>query len=972
MSAEKDCEKRLRPYLSPAAVWALSVGTSIGWGSLFITGNTYLPTAGPLGSMIGMMIGAVIMIIISRNYHHLINKFPQSGGAYSYVKETFGYDHGFICSWFLVLTYIAMLWANATAIPLFAGYFMGDVFRFGFHYSIFGYEVYLGEALLSIVSILIIAFLCTKGRRIVSVLMISMIIIIIAGIMVCFAASLFSTDRTADYFGPAFIPEKSHFRQILRIACISPWAYIGFENISHSAEEFRFKKKRTFGILSVSVITTVILYVSIILLSVSAYPPEYSSWIEYIMDLENLSGIRGLPPFYAAYHYLGNTGIILLLLSMISLILTSLIGNFVSLSRLLYSMAKDEIIPKYFTALNNRHIPNRCIWLVAVLSVMIPFLGRSAIGWIVDVTTIGATIIYGFVSAAALKTARSNGSKAEFFTGITGLIFMIGFALYLLLFNLLSSDSMGSESYFLFTIWSVLGFVFFFNVLKRDNANKFGRSTVVWIALLLLILFTSLIWMSQSAMNSARLSMEEVRDHYSSSDMKDKAEKESGEEFMDNELQKLRSSNVKSMAVVIILFAVSLSIHILLQQKHKNLEREKMRVEEGSRAKSRFLFNMSHDIRTPMNAIVGFTHLARQEGITQDEKDQYLIKIENSGQQLLGIINDVLDMSRIENGKMELMPVAIDLRQILSEIKDLFSSQMESKKINYTLEAVNLEHPWIMCDKNRFFRIILNLVSNAYKFTGENGSVAVTITESGYNGDHADYELKVKDTGIGMSREFLKNMFNPFEMERSSTASGIQGTGLGLSITKGITEMMGGTIEVKSEPDKGTEMTVKLSFPTTEPAVDHTTEKRLTDVLDYSLFRLLLVEDNSINLEIAKMILSRTGFVVDTAENGKIALEKVEQSPPYTYDVILMDIQMPVMNGYDATREIRALSDKRLADIPIVAMTANVFQEDIQAAHNAGMDGHIAKPLDVKVMMQTLSDILIQAMKDGKISGNKK
>lgn len=959
---------KLTPYLSPAAAWALSLGTSIGWGSLFITGNTYLPQAGPAGSIIGMVIGAVIMIIMARNYHYMMNIYPDSGGAYTFAKKSFGYDHGFLCSWFLALTYLAMLWANATALPLFANYFLGDFFHFGFHYNVFGYEVYLGEALLSMVSILIIALLCAKTKKGMGIFMVILALSLTVGITICFSSHFFSSESSQFSNKPYFVPDTNPLLQILRIACISPWAFIGFENISHSTEEFKFPRKKTFSVFTVSIISATLLYSFVVLLSISAYPPEYNSWLDYIKDLHNLNGIKGLPPFYAANHYLGSFGTILLLAAMLALILTSLIGNLTALSRLLYAISKDGIIPDRFSKLSKKGIPSNAIWLIAGLSILIPFLGRSAIGWIVDVTTIGATIIYGFISVSAFRLAHSRKDKTECVTGIVGLILMVFFVLYLLVFDMLSANSLEPESYFIFTIWSALGFIFFVWVVKKDKEKKFVRSTVVWIALLVLVLFTSLVWISQSAMSSARHSMEHMKEHYTDESYTQERNDEEEEAFIDNETQELRNSIVKSMGAVILLFGVSMGIQVMLQKKHENLEREKMAAEEGSRAKSRFLFNMSHDIRTPMNAIIGFTHLARKDGISEEDKDKYLVKIENSSQQLLGIINDVLDMSRIENGKMELDPAPMNLDHVLEEMKDLFSAQMESKKIKYTVTSENLEHPWVMCDKNRFTRIPLNLVGNAYKFTNENGRISLIIRETGFSDDKADFELCVKDNGIGMSPEFAEHMFTPFEMERSSTISGIQGTGLGLSITKAIAEMMGGTINVKSEVGKGTEFIVSISFQIAEAIIEKANDNPQDESIDHSKFNILLVEDNAINLEIAKMILGSSGFGLDTAENGKIAFEKVEGSEPYTYDIILMDVQMPVMNGYESAKAIRSLADKKKADIPIIAMTANVFQEDIMTARDAGMDDHIAKPLDVNVMMKTIDNMIVKSMNDGRIA----
>ena len=953
--------RKLTPYLSGAGAFSLALGTSIGWGSLVVTSNTYLAQAGPAGSLLGLVAGALIMLIISRSYHYMMNSIPDAGGVYAYAKETYGYDHGFISSWFLALTYVAMFWANATALPLFAENFLGEMFHFGLHYRVFGYEMYFGEALLSVAAILLSALFCSHYRKRTARIMVILCGIFTACILFVFCVSMARGGASTPLFLPAFAPDSPPFAQFLRIVCISPWAFIGFESISHSAEEFRFNRKKVFGILCAAVVVALLLYTTLILLSVSARPERFESWADYISQLGALEGDESLPAFYAAGRYMGRAGIVLLVVALFALILTSLIGNLTALSRLLYAMGKDEVASSRFAKLNAHHIPDQAIWFVALCSLPIPFLGRAAIGWIVDVTTIGATIIFGFVSASAFKMARSRGERREMAAGLAGLILMVGFALYLLLFNLLSSDALQAETYFLFTVWAVFGFLFFISLLRRDYAKKFGKSTVVWIALLLLVLFTSLVWMSQRTMDSTMRSIEAVRGHFGG----EAAElTQADEAFLQLEMTELRRANVRSMLVVITLFTVSLGIHILLQRKHEALEREKMRAEEGSRAKSRFLFNMSHDIRTPMNAIVGFTHLARQPDVPPEKKDEYLEKIEASGEQLLGIINDVLDMSRIENGKMDLIPAPMSLPDAVSEVSDLFRTQMEEKGVTFRTECEALSDPYVLADRNRLNRVLLNLISNAMKFTEKGGTVSVLLRQTGRGKDEGYYELIVRDTGIGMSTEFVQNVFTPFERERTATVSGIQGTGLGLSIAKSIVERMGGKIQVQSEQGKGTEFMVTLSLPVAEAPAAPAREEEGKPTLDFTKMRLLLVEDNAINMEIANMILTQAGFLVDTADDGRAAVEIMRETKPGFYDAILMDIQMPVMNGYEATKAIRALPDPGISSIPIVAMTANVFQEDVQAAKNAGMDAHIGKPLDVEKMLGTLTQVLEHRAKE--------
>ena len=413
-----------------------------------------------------------------------------------------------------------------------------------------------------------------------------------------------------------------------------------------------------------------------------------------------------------------------------------------------------------------------------------------------------------------------------------------------------------------------------------------------------------------------------------------------------------------------ILFGGSIFVFIMLMlmqrmfdkiRENERLEAELAAAEEASKAKTRFLSNMSHDIRTPLNAIIGYTTLAEGDGVTPGEMKGYIGKIDKAGHQLLNIVDDVLEMSRIESGKMELEPSSVNLEDCVKEAGDLVRNQLESKHISFDVSC-DVTHRWVLCDKNRLNRALMNLLCNAGKFTEENGSVSLRLKELAEFDNIGDYEIRVKDTGIGMSPEFVEHLFTPFERERTSTVSRIQGTGLGMAITKSIIDMMGGTIEVATEKGKGTEFIVTVSLPIVEVDDEGAAEK--PEIATFEGMRALLVEDNEINREIAQMLLTQAGFEIDTAVNGKEAIDVVSASEPGFYDVVLMDVQMPVMDGYTAAKAIRSLPDPELSAVPIIAMTANAFQEDVRTAEEAGMNGHIAKPLDVPAMMATLARVL--------------
>ena len=393
-------------------------------------------------------------------------------------------------------------------------------------------------------------------------------------------------------------------------------------------------------------------------------------------------------------------------------------------------------------------------------------------------------------------------------------------------------------------------------------------------------------------------------------------------------------------------------------QENEQLEVRLSAAEEASKAKTFFLSNMSHDIRTPLNAIIGYTTLANREGVTSEEKSRYIDQIGMAGRQLLDIVNDVLDMSRIESGKFNLEPTCVNLENCVREVCELVRIQLEAKKIELSVSCV-VSHQWVLCDKVMLDRALMNLLCNAGKFTEENGSVSLRLLELTSSDETGSYEIRIKDTGIGMSKEFSERLFIPFERERTSTVSRIQGTGLGLAITKSIVDMMGGSIAVQTEKGKGTEFIITVDFPLAEPEKEICSSEG--DEISFEGMRALLVEDNMINMEIAQMLLDQSGFLVETAENGKIALEMTAASEPGYYDVILMDIQMPVMDGYTAAKEIRNLPEPGLAGIPIIAMTANAFQEDIKKAEEVGMNGHIAKPLDIPDMKSTLQRVLKNA-----------
>ncbi|MBR3016950.1 MAG: amino acid permease [Clostridia bacterium] len=572
---------KLQPYLSPLAVWALSVGSAIGWGSLVVTSSSYLSKAGPLGSIIGLLIGFVMMLMVANHYHFLANRYPGTGGLYNYVKYIFGYDRAFLIAWFMFLVYIAIFWANATSLPLFARYFLHGAFKIGYLYTVFGYEVYLGEALVTLAAIALVGLLCLKSKKATARCMEILALLFTVGITVCFAAAMIGHRASGMTMEPAFIPDTGVFRQVIRIAFISPWAFIGFESVSHSAAEYRFKHSNMFKVLVISLVVTTALYIFVILLSVSAYPAGCESWLDYISRLDEFEGIEGLPAFYAANYYLGSAGVYILMASLLALILTSLIGMLRALSRLCYAVAQDGILPERFAKLNEKQIPVDTILLILLISLPIPFLGRTTIGWIVDTTTIGAVILYGFASVAVFKASGQEGCKKDRIISGFCLFLLAAFLIFLLFPSAFSDHTIETETYALMTAWSILGLVFFNGVIRKDHARKFGKAIIVWIALLAFIMVMTMTWAER--VNEARedLIVEDIHNYYD-------GEADSGTLAMDEDsfltVQRVRLHDANNTSVMVIAALFGVSLVVMLVNHFSMKKWEQRAIEERDEA----------------------------------------------------------------------------------------------------------------------------------------------------------------------------------------------------------------------------------------------------------------------------------------------------------------------------------------------------------------------------------------------------
>ena len=391
----------------------------------------------------------------------------------------------------------------------------------------------------------------------------------------------------------------------------------------------------------------------------------------------------------------------------------------------------------------------------------------------------------------------------------------------------------------------------------------------------------------------------------------------------------------------------------------KELEKAVLEAKNANEAKTRFLFNMSHDIRTPMNAIIGFSELLEKHIDEKDKAIDYLGKIKSSSNFLLSLINYVLEMARIESGKLALKKEVGCVTELIESLTDVFEPGVKKKFITYSCE-IDIQHKYVICDEIKVREIFINIIGNSVKYTPEGGKISVSVKEEPFEKEnYIAYRIIVEDNGIGMSKEYLPHIFEEFSREHTSTESKVTGTGLGLPIVKSLIDMMGGTIEVESQLGCGTKMNVVLPFElASEKQILEEKQKEKEKISDSILGkRVLLAEDNELNAEIAMTVLKENGLKAERAANGKQCMEMLKKMPEDYYDMILMDIQMPEMDGYEATKRIRNLDDAR-ADIPIVAMTANAFEEDRQKALESGMNAHVSKPVDMNMLFKVMAQIL--------------
>lgn len=957
--AGKDVKHSRGKYLSALGAWAFAFGCAVGWDAFLMPESLLLPKAGPVGAMLALLFGGVAMAVVAWNYHVMLNRYPGNGGAYAYASEEFGRDHGYVCAWFLCLFYISLACMDATIVAVIAQYAFGAAMQFGFIYTVSGMEVNSGNVMMSVCAIGLASVICCRRQlsaHIQTVVAIVFVLCILAGLAIAGACHAGGTAT----LGTCFMPGAgSPLSQVLRLLAVTPWMFIGFETMSNISGEFAFPVKKGFGIMLCALGAAVLAYCAIVALPVLRPPEGCESWLDIMrMPVEK----QGFATLDAVKNHAGALGLVVVVATLVCAIFTNLIGNTVAASRLVASVAADGALPRWLCGRNRDGAPRNAVVAIAVVSVVASILGMSAISVIVDVSVIGAVIAYAYTSAATWRLARRTGSRISQVTGALG----VAFALLLSIFFIAPAFSehnamMSKESYLAIVIWSMAGLLSFFAVFRRERGSRFGHSSIVWIFMLSVILFMSMMWVRQRTYDTTEEVFDEIaRQHGDkcwNGDAAPDAARDWRASLMERRADVNRSifgNSIIQFVLTVMAFVLTLGLYATLRRREREMEKEK------AMAKSYFFSTVSHDIRTPLNAILGFSEMLRAGIDTEAERNQALDAILLSGKTLLGLINDVLDLSKLESGKMAIIPEPMDCPKALHDLVDVI--RVASHKKGIELRCVVGDMPPLMLDPQRIRQIVFNLVGNAIKFT-EKGYVELRAA-FGHDSKSktGEFFIEVEDTGCGISEEDKKYIGKAY-VQVGSKVSRNGGTGLGLTICNQLAVAMGGRLRFSSELGKGSCFSFiipSVRIATTEDyrslagaSSDDALPKKARHAA-FKIHRVLVVDDSNMNIMVLKAFFHHIGnFDVVSAADGREALDILQNPHNSHFDLVLTDLWMPNLDGRELAAEIR--KDSRLASLIVVAVTADVEIRD--SLESDGFNGVLFKPVTCEKLRQTIDEM---------------
>lgn len=479
------------------SIWALALGCIVGWGSVVMPGSTFIPNAGPLGTILGILLASLMAIVICHNYSCIVAKYPDQRGSYTYTRLILGEDHAFLVTWSILLAYVSLLWANSYNFVVLTRALFGDVFKDTLLYNIAGYNVYLEGVVFTIAVKTIFVLIATFAKRIANALRVLFAIVLFVSVAWLFVGVVGKADFSS--FSPAFTDKEPIFVQIMNVAVFAPFLFKGFESVTHVVGMTKFPSRRIFLYAGLAILTGMLVYVFFALTASSGMPERYSTWMEYMDDLKNLQGVESVPVFYNAYHLMGDTGLLLVGIAAFCALATGVLGFHRAAARVLAIMADAKLMPKAFAKENRHGVLVNANLILLLISIPVFFLGRTVIGWNRDVSSFAAAIAYAYMSVCAIKVA--DGNKWTKASGFLGSLMMLMVFVFLLLPNIFAKDLIARESYILLTAWSLMGMAYYWFMFWKDKEGRFGKSTIMWLVMVGILFFATVMWSQKTLLD---------------------------------------------------------------------------------------------------------------------------------------------------------------------------------------------------------------------------------------------------------------------------------------------------------------------------------------------------------------------------------------------------------------------------------------------------------------------------------------
>ena len=800
--------------LAALNMWGLSFGCAVGWGAFMMPGNLFLPHAGPVGSIMAIVLGALAILIITANFCALARRYDEDGGFFAYARRLMGYDHAFLVAWAIIITYLSILWANATAVVLLIRFMLGDILHWGYLYQVAGFEVYTGEIIATWAVIIIFGLFSAYGGRLRRASNTLLALLLIGGLTVLFCGVLAMSPQHGSFF-PAFSPNigGTPFWQIVSMFMLTPWMFFGYESISQGNKSMKVSPRYWFPVLIASIFTTSLAYCLPIAIAVMGIPPEYAGWNEYINTIGSLTGLKALPTFYSVNHLLGSSGLAMLVATILAGIITGIIGLYRGTSSLLQTMAQDNLLPTAVAEAAEDGTPRKAMFLVMGISLFIPLLGRTAIVWLVDAITISGAIAYAYVSLCRYRDAKEHQEEMGVVMGIIGFVISIFFFLFPILPDLMLGSTLNTESYLLLSVWSVAGLIYYWYIFRHDKQERFGKSITMCTILLFLNFFTMSLWLRQVIVTKIPLIQQEGYGAFH---------------------EGWNTSSIIQITLIILVLIFMADIFTTMRRREYLLNLRVRDEQAVSLARNAFLTNITHDIGLMMQSIMSYVKMCKNTGLeykvihgkcpdySLDSLWQALRHIDSVSHYFVHLIREMELVDRIKSDSPTINPVAVDLRYKLQQIRDIFSIQMEDKGVNFQVYTPQLENFYVYCDNNRLQRMLLNLISLAYDFTPSGGSILVSLTQNSLayrriekidDREHsracADYELHIHHTGESITKEFIDDAYTNY---RKLELMQIDKQKQNIAITKHLVQIINGTIDIDSSQEKGTEIVIRFTL----------------------------------------------------------------------------------------------------------------------------------------------------------------